>query len=409
MLVNYFKIAIAVLKRRKFFTFISIFVISFTITILMVLAAFVDKVVSENYPDRNRSRLLYITTFEESGPGSMNSGALSFYYLERYVKSLKRPAKIFISSRHENTNTYVNNKKITVSYKYTDATYWEVLDHDFVEGKPFTAQQLANGERVAVISEDLKKEYFGNMPSVVGQYIEADDVRYRVSGVIRTVPSTNYLFSGDLFLPYTLSKIDLRSNKDYRGNFMGVLEAASSADVPAMKAEYEQMAARLPMSNKMYTNIYTHADNYLNAYLRTGNEKKSGMQIAFMTISIFVLLIMLLPAMNLVNINVTRIMERSSEIGVRKAFGASSKVLAGQFIIENLILTLLSGVISVVLSLIALQVINNAPLLNNLHLSLNFNVLLVTLLACLVFGLLSGVYPAWRMSRMHVVDALKAS
>jgi putative ABC transport system permease protein len=409
MLVNYFKIAIAVLKRRKFFTFISIFVISFTITILMVLAAFVDKVVNDTYPDRNRSRLLYITKFEESGPQSMNSGALSFYYLDRYVKTLKRPVKISISSRPESTNTYVNNKKITVNYKYTDVAYWEVLDHDFLEGKPFTAQQLANGERVAVISENLKKEYFGNMPAVAGQYIEADNVRYRVSGVVKTVPSTNYLFSGDLILPYTVAKVDYKANKDYRGNYIGILEAASTADVPAMKTEYEQMAGRLPMTDKQYTNIYTHADNYLNAYLRTGNEKKSGMRIVFSIIIVFVLLVMLLPAMNLVNINVTRIMERSSEIGVRKAFGASSKVLAGQFIIENLILTLLSGVISVVLSVIALQIINNAHLLNSLHLTMNFNVLLVTLLACLVFGLLSGVYPAWRMSRMHVVDALKAS
>lgn len=409
MLVNYFKIAIAVLKRRKFFTFISIFVISFTITILMVLTAFIDKVVNDTYPDRNRSRLLYITKFEESGPQSMNSGALSFHYLDRYVKTLKRPVKVSISSRPESTNTYVNNKKITVDYKYTDAAYWQVLDHDFLEGKAFTPQQLANGERVAVISGDLKQEYFGNASAVVGQYIEADDVRYRVCGVIKTVPSTNYLFSGDLFLPYTVAKMDFNANKDYRGNFIGVLEAATSADVPAMKAEYEQMAARLPMTNKMYTNIYTHADNYLNAYLRSGNEKKSGMKIVFTAITIFVLLVMLLPAMNLVNINVTRIMERSSEIGVRKAFGASSKVLAGQFLIENLILTLLSGVISIILSVIALQLINNANLLSNLHLSLNLNILLVSLLTCLVFGLLSGVYPAWRMSRMQVIDALKGS
>ncbi|WP_298734544.1 ABC transporter permease [uncultured Chitinophaga sp.] len=409
MLVNYFKIAIAVLKRRKFFTFISIFIISFTITILVVLAAFIDKVVNDTYPDRNRSRLLYITKFEESGPQSMNSGALSFYYLNRYVKTLKRPARIAISSRPQGTNTYVNNKKISINYKYTDAAYWEVLDHDFLEGKPFTAQQLANGERVAVISERLRKEYFGNAPSVVGQYIEADAVRYRVCGIMKSVPPSNYLFSGDLFLPYTVAKTDIASSKDYRGNFICVLEAPTRADVPAMKAEYEQMAARLPMTNNQYTHIYTHADSYLNAYLRSGNEKKSGMRIVSTVVTIFVLLVMLLPAMNLVNINVTRIMERSSEIGVRKAFGASSKVLAGQFIIENLILTLISGLVSVVLSLIALQLINRANLLNDLHLSLNFNVLLVTLLACLVFGLLSGAYPAWRMSRMQVINALKAS
>ncbi len=51
MLKNYFKIAIAVLKRRKFFTFISLFGISFTLTILMVGVAFLDKVISPDYPD----------------------------------------------------------------------------------------------------------------------------------------------------------------------------------------------------------------------------------------------------------------------------------------------------------------------------------------------------------------------
>ncbi len=51
------------------------------------------------------------------------------------------------------------------------------------------------------------------------------------------------------------------------------------------------------------------------------------------------LLFMLLPTVNLVNLNVSRIMERASEIGVRKAFGASSRTLVGQFVVENLVLT----------------------------------------------------------------------
>jgi len=126
------------------------------------------------------------------------------------------------------------------------------------------------------------------------------------------------------------------------------------------------------------------------------------------TISIFVLLIMLLPTLNLININITRIMERSSEIGVRKAFGASSKTLVYQFIVENIILTLFGGLIGLVLSFIAIKVINNANLINNLELTLNFTVLFAGLLVCLIFGLVSGVYPAWRMSKLNVVTALKA-
>ena len=79
MLKNYFKIAIAVLKRRKFFTFISLFGISFTLTILIVLTAFVDNVISPNYPEVNRDKSLYISVLQQKNLkhfSSQNSPAL---------------------------------------------------------------------------------------------------------------------------------------------------------------------------------------------------------------------------------------------------------------------------------------------------------------------------------------------
>ena len=162
------------------------------------------------------------------------------------------------------------------------------------------------------------------------------------------------------------------------------------------------------MPSKEYTKIYSHADPFITAYVRTGNEEKSGVVIALTAIAVFVLLVMLLPTLNLVNINITRIMERSSEIGVRKAFGASSRTLVYQFIVENLILTFIGGAIGVILSFIIIHFINAAKFIDNLELSVNTSVLIFALLTCLVFGLLSGVYPAWRMSRLNVVTALKA-
>jgi putative ABC transport system permease protein len=407
MLKNYFKIAIAVLRRRKFFTFISLFGISFTLTILLVLTAFIDKVVGDNYPDKKRDRSLYITGLEQVGKGNMNGGALSFYFLDHFTKNLKTPIKIGISSGPAGTNTYINNKKIAVHYKYTNAAYWDILEYDFLEGKALTKQQIDNAEKVAVISEDMKNEYFGDVPSVIGKYIEADNVKYRVTGVVKNVPITSYMTFSDIYLPYTVSKSDYK-NKDYGGSYTGILLARSKADVQKMHNEYEQMVQRLPMENKMYDKIYSHAASYIAAYVNTGNEESSGVVVALTAISIFVFLFMLLPTLNLVNINITRIMERSSEIGVRKAFGASSKTLVYQFIVENIILTLLGGVIGLILSVIAIRLINSANLIANLELSINFTVLFIGLLICLFFGLLSGVYPAWRMSKLNVVTALRA-
>ena len=409
MLKNYFKIAIAVLKRRKFFTFISLFGISFTLTILLVLTAFIDKVVGDTYPDKKRDRSLYVSRISMIGKDYTSSGPASFYFLTHYAGNLKTPIKIAISSIFNGTNTYVNNKKIAVNYKYTNAEYWDVLEYDFLEGKAFNKQQVDNAEKVAVISKDMKKEYFGDVPSVVGQYIEADNIKYRVIGVIENVPITSYMTYSDIYLPYTVAKDGgYKTDKSYTGGYFGILLASSKADVDKMHDEYEQMVARLPITDKHWDHIYSHADTYVKSYVDSGDEKHSGTFIAVTAISIFAFILMILPTLNLVNINITRIMERSSEIGVRKAFGASSRTLVYQFIVENIILTLLGGLIGVVLSFVVLQVINSANLIANLELTINITVLFIGLLVCLIFGLLSGVYPAWRMSKLNVVTALKA-
>jgi len=107
------------------------------------------------------------------------------------------------------------------------------------------------------------------------------------------------------------------------------------------------------------------------------------------------------------NINLSRILERASEIGVRKAFGASSRALVGQFLVENVVLTLVGGVIAWLVSAGALRSINLSGLVPYADFHMNLRILAAGVLLALVFGALSGIYPAWRMSRMHPVEALR--
>lgn len=408
MLKNYFKIAIAVLKRRKFFTFISLFGISFTLTILIVLTAFVDNVTSANYPETNRDRSLYIISIQQrdtAHQGQM-TGPASFYFLSHYVATLKTPAKVAISSMFSATNTYVNNNKLVINMKYTNEDFWDVMQFKFLEGKPYTKQQIDNGERVAVISEETKKQYFGDVSSVVGKYIEADNVQYRVTGVVKNVPVIMPVAYADLFVPYTVSKADWRT-KTLSGNYTAVILANSKSDLPKIQAEYANVVSKIPPENKDFSVLISSADDYLTSFMSL-NNKGNGVSILITVIVAFALFVMLLPTLNLININISRIMERSSEIAVRKAFGASSRTLVWQFIVENIILTIIGAVIGLLLSFIIIQIINNGNIIANMHLTINLTVLFYALIACLVFGLLSGVYPAWRMSKMHVVTALKA-
>jgi len=113
------------------------------------------------------------------------------------------------------------------------------------------------------------------------------------------------------------------------------------------------------------------------------------------------------PAINLININISRIMERASEIGISKAFGATSRNLVGQFLLENLVLTAFGGLIGFLLAGLVLHLINRSGLIPYADFHLNLTVFICGLLLTLVFGAFAGVYPAWRMSRSHPVNALK--
>jgi putative ABC transport system permease protein len=410
MLKNYFKIAIAVLKRRKFFTFISLFGISFTLSILILVSAFLENFLNGNYPARKSERILYINhlklTDEEKGYQSTSSA--SFHYLNKYVSTLKTPEKVGISSVYKATNSYVRNKKLVLNIKYTNADYWNVLDYKFLEGRPLSEQDVQTAQQVAVISEDTRRKYFGNNNNVVGKYIETDNVRYRICGVVESIPITSPFTYGDVYLPYTLPTSRYRENK-IQGNFTAIILAKSKADLPAIQKEYLQVVSKIPLKGQEYNKIVTAADTYAASLTRSviGDENSTGLVIVMLVINLLGILFLLLPTLNLMNINISRIMERSSEIGVRKAFGASSSALVYQFIVENLILTGIGCVIGLILSAIFLAAFNSSGIIENISLNINFSVVLYALAGSLVFGLLSGVYPAWRMSKMHVVNSLK--
>ncbi|SHM81795.1 putative ABC transport system permease protein [Chitinophaga jiangningensis] len=424
MLKNYFKIAIAILKRRKFFTFVSLFGISFTLATLLVLTAFIEKIVNDDYPDRKRARSLYLTGIEENGPQAMSSSAFSLDYIQRYLKTMKTPVDVAFYSARAGTNTYHAGKKIGISLRYVNASYWDVLEFEFLEGKPFDVQQVRNREKVTVITEDLRRQYFGEDVQVVGKFIEADNQQFRVSGVVKNVPGTTYFFNADMYVPYSVTGVTIETPptyhdeystamfkgkvQSYQGEYSAVLLAADAGSVAAMQTEYKNVVARLKPSDKMFDKVLSYADYYPDAYLRTGNMSKPLKRWVYSVIGGFVFLLIFLPSVNLVNINLTRIMERSSEIAVRKAFGASSNTLVYQFIVENIILTLLGGIAGILLAMVMLYIFNDAAILPHVTLHLNPVVLVIGLITCLVFGLVSGVYPAWRMSRLAIVKALKA-
>jgi putative ABC transport system permease protein len=414
MLKNYLKVALKVLARRKFFTFISLFGISLTLLVLMVATALIDHSLAPQAPETRSDRTLGIYNMSMRGPDVTWTSEPGYAFVDRYVRpmaALPGVERIALASQAATVVSYVGGRKIESKLMRTDGVFWQILDFSFLEGGPFTAEDEKNANFVAVISESTRRRFFGGGPAL-GRTIEADGQRFRVVGVVPDVPSLRLSSAADLWVPISTAKSSIYK-QHFMGGFHALILARSRAYFPPIKAEFQarlrEAEHHLP-DPKTYKTLKGSADTLFEAAAHQftpgdSTEVRPGRVRA--ALFLLMLLFMLLPTLNLVNINLSRILDRASEIGVRKAFGASSRTLVGQFIVENLVLTLIGAGVGLVLAGLTLAALNTSGLIPYSRLALNYRIFFYGLAIALFFGVLSGVYPAWRMSKLHPVQALR--
>lgn len=409
MLINYLKTAWKVLQRRRFFTAVSLFGIALTLAVLTLVAAFFDHTFGPRAPEVHLDRTLGIHYAELSGEHMNRNGFAGFGLLDRYARDLPGVERMAIASMPTRVSSFVNGTKVRSYLKRTDAEFWQVLAFDFLEGGPYSADEVARGQRVAVINATTRERYFGGGPAL-GRVIEADGQDFTVVGVVGDVPLLRLVPFGDIYVPHSTAKSDSYKT-ELVGLFMGVLVLAPGTDPAAVQSEFKARIASVPLDTpERFTSLHATPETIFDtvAGLIMGARGEGDYGSRFRAILVVAaLLFMLLPAMNLVNLNMSRILERASEIGVRKAFGASSGTLVGQFLVENVVLTLLGGLLGMAVAALLLWLVNLSGLIPYVDLGLNLRVFGWGLLMALVFAVLSGVYPAWRMSRLLPVDALR--
>jgi putative ABC transport system permease protein len=411
MLNHYLLLAVKVLLRRKFFTFISLFGISFTLLVLTVVTALFDHAFGPAPTEPHQRRTLYAEQAVMYGPHATWSSNGGFKLFDTYARNLPGIERLSIYEEPRTVQSYVEGRKIASSLKRTDDEYWRILNFSFLEGGPFGTPDIAEARFVAVINATTRQRFFGNGPAV-GKTIEADGQRFRVIGVVEDVSEVRRAPYAEIWVPYTTAKTDAYK-REIMGGWNAIALAKDAASLDGIHQEFNSRLLRVELPDpKAYQTIVAPFETKVEGFARmmpTGDRKSPERQVGKLVgfLAALALLFVLVPTVNLVNINISRIMERASEIGVRKAFGAPARTLVGQFLIENILLTLVGGLIGFTLSILALRIISQSGMFTYARFALNPRVFMYGILAALVFGFISGVYPAWRMSRLNPVDALK--
>ena len=290
---------------------------------------------------------------------------------------------------------------------YADSNFLEIFSFPLLRGDP---KAVLRDPNACLVTETLAKKLPGDndpVGKIVSIYDRNRKYDLRVAGVLKDVPA-NAHFRFD-FLG-SLDHVRSRAGEDKKGivhTYLLLDRAARPRDLESklpnfVRSRYdEKSAARLSLHLQPITSIHLHS----NLNLEMGKNSSPS---ASYSLGLFGLMILFVAAVNFINLSTARAALRSREVGLRKTMGATKLQLVLQFLIESLVLSLISLGIAVLLADLALPFFNS---LTNKALRLTIldrpQILLGSFALAFVVALLSGFYPSLVLSACEPVDAFR--
>ncbi len=325
---------------------------------------------------------------------------------QRDVDSLKREPSISAAEpevRGQGSAVYENNT-VTVSYQGVDATYFPVRNFTTGKGAPFSQGDVESGNHVAVIGPDLAVTLFGKYVNPIGKTIRVANVSFRVVGVLEKGGTTTFgIDQGNLVvIPITVAQKQLLGI--YYFNDI-IVQAASEYDVNFVKTRVMSVLRQnhgITKADKDDFDIRTQEDAV--AILGSITSALTLFLAAIASISLIV------GGIGIMNIMLVSVTERTKEIGLRKAVGATNRDILQQFLIESVVLTFIGGVIGITFGVFIVGGIYLAiHAFTTIEWTFAFplSAVLLSLFVSTLSGIVFGIYPARQASKKSPIEALR--
>lgn len=430
MLKNYFKQAWTLMRQNRLFT--GIYVVGTGLSIALVMTLFIIFYVKFGpvYPEYNRDRTLVLKPLKRYPKGKPENwtinGGVAYYVVDQMLPGLPHVEQVagsVIDFWGDYQVSATDVKPFKATPRFANGAFWKVFSFRFVDGQPFTQEDVEAKAQVAVIGESLAKRLFAAVEGVTGRHFSFNGRDYRVCGVVREVSNATPETAGDLWLPllnaqYISKELD---RQGLLGNVFVSLLVDDAENFETVRSEVQDVFRRYTQQDKDYEyDLMGQPDPYWLSTFRQDVEKAPDTMELVKDFLYILLALLFIPALNLSGMISSRMDSRIAELGIRKAYGATRRRLLEQVLCENLLLTLLGGLAGLLFSyLIVLTAsdwiltlfdknIYDTSLSTSLTPEMLFNpaVFGCALAVCVVLNVVSALVPALGAMRHPIMESL---
>lgn len=416
-----FSLALRSISANRLRAGLTIFIIAFGIMALVGILTAIDSIQSSIYNSfasmgangfsiRNREQRIRI-----GGPGNATRGTtkkgkvrtsnqnkvITFQEAMAFKERYTFPALVSVSFRAGgNMTVYKDDKKTnpTVQVIGGDDNYLALSNYELTTGRNFNKADIESGRNVAVLGSDVAKKLFGDHPErAVNDNIRIGNVRYKVIGLLKEKGSSN-MMSADNVVITTVTSTRRVFNRPWASYQVNV----NVDDVSRMDAAMGEATGVFRIIRKMdineENNFYmSRSDSIAELLFRQlGTVTVGAALIGFITL--------FGSAIGLMNIMLVSVAERTREIGVNKAMGATGPAIRQQFVFEAIIISVMGGLLGVFLGM---MLGNLMSLLLGSAFVVPWLWISMGIALCGMVGLISGIYPAIKASKLDPIVALR--
>lgn len=407
-MLNVFLQAVEAVRTNLLRASVTMFIIALGITSLVGVLTSIDGV---KYAMASSFSSLGSNTFRivNSGSGMRMGGprpakkkqpVIEFLEAMAFRKQFENKAIVCITGAGNFGATLKYDKQKTnpnVQCMGTDANYVKVYRYTITEGRNFTDDDAFTGDKVIILGSDVRKNLFP-FGKAVGEKVNMDNHIYKVIGVMGEV-GTSGSMGGDkiVLLPLQTLRSDFPStSRSFSINVFANDPMQLKLLMEEAKGTFRLIRRLLPGDPENFEVV--KSDQFVE-------ELMKNLAVLTLSATLIALITLFGASIALLNVMLVSVTDRTKEIGIRKALGATKSDILTQFLLEAILICQIGGLVGIFLGMGAGNIVSTVLMKSQFVIPWNWIGLGIVL--CFIVGVVSGIYPAWKAARVDPIESLR--